>query len=194
MPTQRRRPSRRLLLTAILAVLVLAAAAVALFTGGTTGRRAATGPPSYLLSSGEQPGYTVTSTPSAVKLEQPGFRIGVQETLGAPNGRAGFTLFTEFATAAQARASAARYLRVAKSGVGKLTLRTFTVPGVRGSQGFTGQGAVEGVADAYWTVGRCMLGSGLFLPNAPGKSVAALAAPVIAGIESQSSRIDDRCP
>jgi hypothetical protein len=155
-------------------------------------------PQSFLLRSGEQPGYSVTSAPSKIRLTQPGFKTGVQESLGASRGRGGFTVILEFTSAGAARASAeeTHYLKVAKAGAGPLKLKeaAFAVPGVPGARGFTAQGGPVGLADAYWTVGRCMLGSGVSLPDATGKSAAALAAPVIAGIQSQSKRIAGHCP
>ncbi len=192
MPTPRRLSPLRIALT-VLAVLVLAGVAAALLAGGSK-HHGPTGPRSYLLRSGEQPGYSVTSTPNHVELAAPGFETGFQETLGAPQGRAGFTLIVVFRTRTGALAAASSYLRAAESGARPRKIRPFTVAGVRSARGFTGQGAPVSLANAYWTVGRCMLGSGLDLPNATASSADALAKPVIAGVESQSSRIAAHCP
>jgi hypothetical protein len=194
MLTPRRLHSTRVALIAVVAALAVVAVAVALLVGAGKQRHRPTTQQGFLLQSGEQPGFSVTSPPTAIRLQQPGFKSGVQESLGAPDGRAGFTLILEFKTPAGARTAAAQYLSSARAGAASLKLAAFTVPGVAGTHGFTGPGKPVGVADAYWTVGRCMLGSGVSVSGASGKSAAALSKPVIAGIQSQSKRIGGRCP
>jgi hypothetical protein len=196
MPTPRRLHSSRVALIATVSALVLVAVAAVLLIGGAGKRHTPVRSlQDMLLGSGEQPGFSVTSPPEAIRLTQPGFKSGVQETLGAPDGRSGFTLALKFKTPADAQTSAAHYLGIAKAGIGPLTRAAFTVPGVAGTHGFTGQGKPVGVADAYWTVGRCLLGSGVSeASGAAVPSAAALAKPVIAGIQSQSKRIDGHCP
>ena len=75
------------------------------------------------------------------------------------------------------------------------SIKTFKVPGIPSAMGMTATYADgEATANAYWVEGRCMLGSGLYLPARGSASRAKIAAPVIAGIKSQHAREGGKCP
>jgi hypothetical protein len=199
-------PIRRVVLTAAIAASSLAA------LGGIA--LAAIGISTYLLRSGEQTGFTVTGRPLVARtvaasvrdlqlkgrqaktftqlLTAGGFTGDAEEHLVASGGRQGFSLVAAFhRPGGPARVRDYLLGNAERDQSGRVT--RFAIPGVPSARGVT---AVEGVlatSNVYWTEGRCVFGSGLFLPRASGLSVAAINAPVIAGLRAQRARTHRRC-
>lgn len=170
----------------------------------------------FLLRANEQPGFTVSGKPSTEttlksflssmglsasqqetyekRYAHIGFVLGAGESLTASGGRQGFSELVEFRTVEGAREAAATFLAVARSSQGTAKVSNFTVPGVPDARGITARGGAVATANAYWYTGRCMLGSGLYLPHASNESGAQVDGPVLSGIESQERRIKQACP
>jgi hypothetical protein len=166
----------------------------------------------YLLKPNEVPGYaaggrpTTTSTAAGMiqgeslskkqaqsaisTLQQAGFVKAVQESMQGSNTNEGLSTVMQFASPAGAQAGAALFLHIAKTG--QAGSKPFTVPGVPGAKGVTVAGAEGGSANAYWSVGDCAFGSGIY--NATALSAKAVASPVQTGIKSQAKRVGKTCP
>jgi hypothetical protein len=169
----------------------------------------------FLLRSGEQPGYdvsssvqTVTSAASFMKgsaytaqqaanavktLKRAGFVEAAEENITGSGGLVGFAMVMEFKSAAGARTGASVFAHLATLGAGP-TPRAFKVPAVTSARGETQIGGSGGTANAYWYGGRCLFGSGLFDPNAATASAATVALPVVDGITAQHARVGASCP
>lgn len=168
----------------------------------------------FLLSSGQQPGYTVNGratiyatvaslisgygltgneeTTYEKDLNDAGFELSEGESLSGSGE--GFSNVTEFTTAAGAKAWTDDAFRLSKSKQGSATILLFRVPGVGDARAFIARGNPVATANAYWTDGRCSFGSGLYLPNGANETTAEIAAPVIKGIEAQHARTGNACP
>ena len=166
----------------------------------------------YLLKSNEMPGYTVGGRPtttttaagmmeggsltkkqrkSAVStLQQAGFVKAVQELTKGSNTNEGLSIVMQFSSPAGAQAGAALFLRIAKTG--QAGSKSFTVAGVPDAKGVTVTGGAGGSANAYWSVGDCAFGSGIY--DATAVSAKAVASPVQTGIKSQAKRVGATCP
>ncbi len=66
----------------------------------------------------------------------------------------------QFSSPAGAQAGAALFLHIAKTA--QAGSKPFTVAGVPGAKGVTVTGAEGGSANAYWSVGDCAFGSGIY--------------------------------
>jgi hypothetical protein len=166
----------------------------------------------YLLKSNEVPGYAVGGRPTTTTtaagmmegeslgkkesqsalttLQQAGFVKAVEESTRGSNTNEGLSTVMQFASPAGAQAGAALFLHIAKSA--QAGTKSFTVSGVPGAKGVTVTGAEGGSANAYWSVGDCAFGSGIYDATAvTAKSVAAL---VQTGIRSQAKRVGTTCP
>ncbi len=200
--------SRSTRFTAVSLILALAMAAVALAAGP--------GLSSHLLRAGEQPGYSVTKgthrtqhsvaaflsfsgsggksqAAYARELKADRFKEATEEQLHGSQGRQGFSLVMLLGTASGAKRAAATLLAHAahsQLGTSVSYFRVTGVPTARGVQAGDGRFAT---ANAYWTLGRCALGSGLLLQHARKLSRAAIAQPVIAGIRAQHAHLHGRC-
>jgi hypothetical protein len=171
----------------------------------------------YLLRSGQQPGFRVLGRPvfaptvsASVRdlhmqgrqatafgrlLTAAGFAGGAQEHLVGPGGRQGFSLVAIVARAS-GPAAVRNYLinNADHDNAGAHTrLIRFRVPGLPSARGVTAFAGTVATSNVYWTEGRCVFGSGLFLPSAAKLTTAAVNAPVIAGIRSQRARTHGRC-
>jgi hypothetical protein len=166
----------------------------------------------YLLKSNEVPGYTVGGRPTTTStaagmiegqslttkqsqsaigtLQQAGFVKAVQESMKGSNANEGLSTVMQFSSPAGAQAGAALFLHLAKTG--QAGSKPFAVAGVAGAKGVTVTGAEGGSANAYWSVGDCAFGSGIY--NATALSAKAVASPVGTGIKSQAKRIGASCP
>jgi hypothetical protein len=186
-------------------------APVALF-GASAGATTTSSLSQYLLKSNEMPGYTVggrpTTTSSAAgmmegeglskkqtqsdisTLEQAGFVKAVQESPKGSNTNEGLSIVMQFSSPAGAQTGAAMFLHIAKSA--QAGSKPFTVKGVPDAKGVTVTGAEGGSANAYWSVGDCAFGSGIY--NATALSAKAVASPVQTGITSQAKRVGATCP
>jgi hypothetical protein len=165
-----------------------------------------------LLKSNEMPGYTVggrpttTSTAAAMMegealskkqtqsdistLEQAGFVKAVQESPKGSNTNEGLSIVMQFSSPAGAQAGAAMFLHIAKTA--QAGSKPFTVTGVPGAKGVTVTGAEGGSANAYWSVGDCAFGSGIY--DSTATSAKAVASTVQTGIKSQAKRVGAICP
>jgi len=188
----------------------LLASAVGL--GATAGAASTSSLSRYLLKSNEMPGYTaggrptVTTTAAGMMeggslskkqiksgvttLRQAGFVKAVQESLTGSNTNEGLSIVIQFSNPAGAQAGAALFLHIARTG--QAGSKTFTVAGVTGAKGVTETGSAGGSANAYWSVGDCAFGSGIY--DATAVSAKAVASPVQTGIQSQAKRIGATCP
>jgi uncharacterized protein YfiM (DUF2279 family) len=166
----------------------------------------------YLLKSNEIPGYAVGGRPTTTStaagmmegeslttkqsrsaintLQQAGFVKAVQESMKGSNANEGLSTVMQFSSPAGAQAGAALFLHLAKTG--QAGSKPFTVPGVPGAKGVTVTGAEGGSANAYWSVGDCAFGSGIY--NATALSAKAVASAVGIGIKSQVKRVGATCP
>jgi hypothetical protein len=201
--------TRRMAVTAGIAATSLAGLGGVALAGETVAR--------YLLRSGEQPGFHVAGRPvvaptvaASVRdlhmtgpqattfarlLTGAGFAGGAQERLAGPGGQQGFALVATF-TRASGPATVRNYLIATAyhdNAGGHIRLVRFRVPGVPSARGVTASDGAVATANAYWTEGRCVFGSGLYLPSAAGRTPAAIAAPVITGIRSQRARTHGHC-
>lgn len=202
-------PLRRMALTAGIAAVSLAAIGGVAVAGGAISR--------YLLRSGQQPGFRVSGQPLVARsvaasirdlhmtgaqaraftrvLTRAGFAGGAQEQLAGRGGRQGFSLVATFARAS-GPAAVRNYLIANASNDnrrGHLRLIAFAVPGVPSARGVTASDGTVATSNAYWTEGRCVFGSALYLPSAARLGTAAINAPVIAGIRSQRAATRGRC-
>jgi hypothetical protein len=166
----------------------------------------------FLLKSNEIPGYTVGGRPTTTKtaagmieggglskkqaqsaistLQQAGFVKAVQESAKGSSTDEGLSLVMQFTSPAGAQAGAALFLHIAKTA--QAGSKSFTVTGVPGAKGVTVTGSEGGSANAYWSVGDCAFGSGIY--DATALSAKAVASPVQAGIKSQAKRVGTTCP
>jgi hypothetical protein len=166
----------------------------------------------YLLKSNEMPGYTVGGRPTTTStaasmmegedlskkqtqsdintLEQAGFVKAVQESPKGPNTNEGLSIVMQFSSPAGAQTGAAMFLHIAKTA--QAGSKTFTVAGVPGAKGVTVTGAEGGSANAYWSVGDCAFGSGIY--DSTATSAKAVASTVQTGIKSQAKRVGATCP
>jgi hypothetical protein len=166
----------------------------------------------FLLKSNEMPGYTVGGRPTTTKtaagmieggglskkqaqsaittLQQAGFVKAVQESAKGSSTNEGLSLVMQFTSPAGAQAGAALFLHIAKTA--QAGSKSFTVTGVPGAKGVTVTGSEGGSANAYWSVGDCAFGSGIY--DATALSAKAVASPVQAGIKSQAKRVGTTCP
>jgi hypothetical protein len=166
----------------------------------------------YLLKSNEMPGYTVGGRPTTTKtaagmmeggsltkkqtesaistLRQAGFVKAVQESAKGSNANEGLSIVMQFTSPAGAQAGAALFLHIAKTA--QAGSKWFTVTGVPGARGITVTGSEGGSANAYWSVGDCAFGSGIY--DATALSAKAVASPVQTGIRSQAKRVGTTCP
>jgi hypothetical protein len=166
----------------------------------------------YLLQSNEIPGYTVGGRPTTTStaagmmegeslttkqsqsaistLRHAGFVKAVQESTKGANANEGLSTVMEFSSPAGAQAGAAMFLRIAKTA--QAGSKPFTVAGVPGAKGVTVTGAEGGSANAYWSVGDCAFGSGIY--DATALSAKAVASLVQTGIKSQAKRVGTTCP
>ncbi len=193
-------------------VTVLCCALVATVGAGAGLALAAGGLRALLLRSGEQTGFRVvghdsrwTTAARFVKdggekgkqaqrdtraLKAAGFKRAISEQLAGSAGAQGFSLVVQLGSRAGATKLARTLaLRASKQGRGKLT--RFKVPGVPSARGYAWVSAKgkPSVANVYWTIRRCTLGSGDYLPlgQAPAK-------PVIAGVRALVHRVGHVCP
>lgn len=193
--------------------LVLGAlvAPVALF-GASAGAATTSSLSQYLLKSNEMPGYTVGGRPTTTStaagmmegealskkqtqsdistLEQAGFVKAVQESPKGSNTNEGLSIVMQFSSPAGAQAGAAMFLHIAKTA--QAGSKSFTVAGVPGAKGVTVTGAEGGSANAYWSVGDCAFGSGIY--DSTATSAKAVASTVQTGITSQAKRVGATCP
>jgi hypothetical protein len=201
--------TRRAALTAGIAALSLAVMGGVAVAGDTVS--------GHLLRSGEQTGFRVSGRPlfaptvaAAIRdlhmtgkpakayarvLTRAGFRGGSQEQLAGRSGAQGFALVAALASAS-GPANVRNYLITVayddNSG-GHSRLTRFRVPGVPSARGLTAFAGTVATSNVYWTEGRCVLGSGLYLPDAAQLTPAAVNAPVIAGVRSQRARTHGHC-
>ncbi len=166
----------------------------------------------FLLRSGEQTGFRVvghdttwTTAAGFVKdggekgkaarrdtkaLKAAGFKRAINEQLAGSGGAQGFSLVVQLGSRAGAtRLARTLALRASKQAPGKLS--RFKVPGVRSARGYAwvGPKGKPSVANVYWTIRRCTLGSGDYLPR--GESPAK---PLIAGVKALLRRLGHVCP
>jgi hypothetical protein len=166
----------------------------------------------YLLKSNEIPGYTVGGRPTTTStaagmiegealnprqsqsaiatLQQAGFVKAVQESTKGSNANEGLSSVMQFSSPAGAQAGAALFLHIAKTA--QAGSKQFTVAGVPGAKGVIVTGAEGGSANAYWSVGDCAFGAGIY--DATALSARAVASPVQTGIKSQAKRVGATCP
>jgi hypothetical protein len=166
----------------------------------------------FLIKSGEEPGYSVSGRPTTITtaagmvaggslsksqsqsiisaLRKAGFVKAVEENTKGTGSNEGLSLVIQFSSPAGAKTGAALLLHLAKTGQGGT--KPFTVAGVPGAQGVTLTGSAGGSANAYWSTGDCVLGSGLY--DGTAISAKAAASPVEAGIRSQAKRVGATCP
>ena len=169
-----------------------------------------------LLRSGEQPGYSVSgkTTTSATaasfiatsgvtgkqkasfttELKGAGFIVATGEQLSAPGEVTGFSLVLEFQDAAGASEWVSDELRLIRDIQGPSTILSFKVPGIGSAKGVLSLNEPVATVNAFWSDDRCVLGAGVYLPNATGYTPAGIEKPVIQGIKAQSRRIGVRCP
>ena len=102
----------------------------------------------------------------------------------------GLSIVMQFSSPAGAQAGAALFLQIAKSA--QAGSKSFTVSGVPDAKGVTVTGSAGGSANAYWSVGDCAFGSGIY--DATAVSAKAVASPVQTGIRSQAKRVGTTCP
>jgi hypothetical protein len=200
--------------TAVCGALVLAAIGLPTLFAGPAGAAATSPLAQFLLKSHEEPGFTVSGRPSTVTapsgliatgsldpsetksfvstLRKAGFvKAVVEDTQGSSSGsNEGLSLVIQFTNPAGAKAGAALFLQVAKSG--QTGAKLFTVSGVPGAKGVTVTGGAGGSANAYWSAGDCAFGSGVY--EGLVQSAKAAAAPVAAGIKAQAKRVGTTCP
>jgi hypothetical protein len=180
--------------------------------GASAGAASTSSLSNFLLKSNEMPGYTVGGRPTTTKtaagmieggsltkkqaesaistLQQAGFVKAVQESAKGSNSNEGLSLVMQFNSPAGAQAGEALFLHIAKTS--QAGSKSFAVTGVPGAKGVTVTGSEGGAANAYWSVGDCAFGSGIY--DATALSAKAVAAPVQAGIESQAKRVGPTCP
>jgi hypothetical protein len=180
--------------------------------GASAGAASTSSLSNFLLKSNEMPGYTVGGRPTTTKtaagmieggsltkkqaesaistLQQAGFVKAVQESAKGSNANEGLSLVMQFNSPAGAQAGAALFLHIAKTS--QAGSKPFTVAGVPGAKGVTVTGSEGGAANAYWSVGDCVFGSGIY--DATALSAKAVAAPVQTGIKSQAKRVGPICP
>jgi hypothetical protein len=166
----------------------------------------------YLLKSNEIPGYTVGGRPTTTStaagmiegealnprqsqsaiatLQQAGFVKAVQDSTKGSNANEGLSSVMQFSSPAGAQAGAALFLHIAKTA--QAGSKQFTVAGVPGAKGVIVTGAEGGSANAYWSVGDCAFGAGIY--DATALSARAVASPVQTGIKSQAKRVGATCP
>ena len=186
--------------------------ALVLPLGASAGAASTSSLSRYLLKSNEMPGYTVGGRPtttataagmmeggslsgkqtkSAIStLQQAGFVKAVQESVKGSKANEGLSIVMQFSSPAGAQAGAALFLRIAKTG--QAGSKSFTVAGVPDAKGVTVTGGAGGSANAYWSVGDCAFGSGIY--DATAVSAKAVASPVQTGIKSQAKRVGATCP
>ena len=186
--------------------------ALVLPLGASAGAASTSSLSRYLLKSNEMPGYTVGGRPtttataagmmeggslsgkqtkSAIStLQQAGFVKAVQESVKGSKANEGLSIVMQFSSPAGAQAGAALFLRIAKTG--QAGSKSFTVAGVPDAKGVTVTGGAGGSANAYWSVGDCAFGSGIY--DATALSAKAVASPVQTGIKSQAKRVGTTCP
>jgi hypothetical protein len=158
------------------------------------------------------PGYTVGGRPTTTRtaagmieggsltkkqsksaigtLQQAGFVEAVQESVKGSGTNEGLSIVMQFSSPAGAQTGAALFLRIAKTA--QAGSKSFTVTGVPGAKGVTVTGGAGGSANAYWSVGDCAFGSGIY--DATAVSAEAAASPVQTGIKSQAKRVGPTCP
>lgn len=180
--------------------------------GASAGAASTSSLSNFLLKSNEMPGYTVGGRPTTTKtaagmieggsltkkqaesaistLQQAGFVKAVQESAKGSNSNEGLSLVMQFNSPAGAQAGAALFLRIAKTS--QAGSKSFAVTGVPGAKGVTVTGSEGGAANAYWSVGDCAFGSGIY--DATALSAKAVASPVQTGIKSQAKRVGPTCP
>ena len=180
--------------------------------GGSAGAASTSSLSQYLLKSNQVPGYTVGGRPTTTStaagmiegesltkkqsqsaiatLQQAGFVKAVQESMQGSNTNEGLSTVMQFTSPAGAQAGAALFLHIARTG--QAGSKPFTVPGVAGAKGVTVTGAEGGSANAYWSVGDCAFGSGIY--DATAVSAKAVASLVQTGIKSQAKRVGTTCP
>lgn len=184
----------------------------ALLAGGVAGAATASPLSQFLLKSHEEPGFTVSGRPSTITspsgliasgsltksetrsfvatLRKAGFVKAVEENTTGSGSNEGISLVMVFTNPAGAKAGAALFLQVAKSG--QSGSKPFSVSGVSGAKGVTVTGGAGGSANAYWSTGDCAFGSGVY--QATVTSAKAAAAPVQDGIRAQAKRVGMTCP
>ena len=166
----------------------------------------------FLLKPHEEPGFTVSGRPTPINtpsgliaggsltkserksfistLQKAGFVKAVDEITKGSGSNEGLSLVMQFTNPAGAQAGAALFLQVAKSG--QTGTKLFRVAGVSGAKGVTVTGGAGGTANAYWSVGDCAFGAGIY--DSTVTSAKAAAAPVQAGIRAQAKRVGTACP
>jgi hypothetical protein len=201
------------------ALAMVGAVSLVLAVAGGVALAAPYAPPdaTYLLRSGEQPGFHVkgqvqiTPTIAAyVKLAElkgkaaaaatkllntAGYAGGADEGLGGAKGLQGFSVVETFSQAAGPALVRNFLINQAvgnQKGGGTKEYR-FSVPGVSSARGVTAVDGKIATANVYWTEGSCELGSGLYLPKGGKLSAKAIAAPVIAGVKAQHRRTHGGC-
>jgi hypothetical protein len=194
----------RLLAAALIVLAAVAATALAVVTRSLS---------SFLLSSHEQTGYSVSGHPAiqsstkafvsygggstktketeTAELTKAGFIAAADEQLRASHGRQGFSLVMEFTSAAGAQSAATNLFKnaIAQQGKGAKLIR-FKVKGVPGAKGVIAVGAGASTSNVYWADGQCAFGSGDYVP----KQAGALDKPVITGVQSVHQRVKGACP
>jgi len=170
----------------------------------------------FLLRANEQPGFTLSGKPTTEttlksflaseglsaaqqktyekRFARAGFLLSSGELLTASGGRGGFSEVVQFSTLAGAQEATASFLALARSSQGTATVTNFTVPGIPSLRGITARAGAVATANAYWYTGKCMLGSGVYLPHGGKESTAQIDRPVVSGIQSQERRIKGACP
>ena len=180
--------------------------------GASVGAASTSSLSNLLLKSNEMPGYTVGGRPTTTRtaagmieggsltkkqsksaigtLQQAGFVEAVQESVKGSGTNEGLSIVMQFSSPAGAQTGAALFLRIAKTA--QAGSKSFTVTGVPGAKGVTVTGGAGGSANAYWSVGDCAFGSGIY--DATAVSAEAAASPVQTGIKSQAKRVGPTCP
>jgi hypothetical protein len=217
---RRRVPARRGLAAgcgagALAGLVALAALVVpALCGGGSAGAVSSSSSAlsRFLLKSDEMPGYTVGGHPATVTtpaglleggslsksqrksaistLQKAGFVKAVEESAKGSNTNEGLSLVMQFSSPAGAQSAAALFLHIARTA--QAGSKPFNVAGVPGAKGVTVTGGAGGSANAYWSVGNCAFGSGVY--DGTATSAKAAASPVQAAIRSQAKRVGSTCP
>ena len=169
-----------------------------------------------LLRSQEQPGFVVNGVMASqtsvsrflssfgttkaersqlsTVLDHAGFHLSAVEDLLGSQGRQGSSELLELRNAAGARSVVTAFLGLTRHNERGAQLASFSVKGVPSATGIVARGGSVAIANVYWTVGSCMLASGLYLPQGGKETVAMVAAPVISGVRSQAHRIGRSCP
>ena len=196
----------------LLVLAGLGLALPALFAAGPAGATTSSPLSQFLLKSHEEPGFAVSGRPSIITnpsgliasgsltksesrsfvstLRKAGFVKAVEENTTGAGSNEGISLVMEFTNPAGAQAGVALFLQVAKQG--QAPSKPFSVAGVAGAKGVTVTGGAGGSANAYWSVGDCAFGSGVYQGTVT--SAKAAAAPVQAGIRAQAKRVGTSCP